>query len=267
VKVNRFRQILAQEGIPVGHMLVEFDTRNIGRMLEAARVDFVLIDMEHGSYSAHTMADMVASIRATSVTPFVRIPEIQYHFIARALDAGALGIMAPHVDTADDARALVAASKYPPLGKRGLAFGGANSDFVRPELREYLSHSNDNITVICLIESDEALKNLEEIAATSGVDVLWLGYADLTLSLGIPGQYRHHRFLEALTQVASAARRHGLGAGIQPGNLDQAQEWMQAGYNVISYGCDFQVYINAMTVASAAIRNLRREWRSSSRVC
>jgi 2-keto-3-deoxy-L-rhamnonate aldolase RhmA len=259
VKTTRFRQILAEGGTPVGHMLVEFDARNIGRMLEAAQVDFALVDMEHGSYSARTMADVVASIRATSVTPFVRIPEIQYHFIARALDAGAQGIMAPHVDTVADARALVDAARYPPLGNRGLAFGGANSGFLRPDLSEYLSHSNDNTTVICLIESDEALTNLEEIAGMPGVDVLWLGYADLTLSLGIPGQYQHSRFLEALKRVADTARDHGLGAGIQPGNMDQAQEWIRAGYNIISYGCDFQVYIDAMTAASSAIRSLGRQ--------
>jgi 2-keto-3-deoxy-L-rhamnonate aldolase RhmA len=109
VRLNRFKEAIADGRMPIGHMLVEFDTRGIGRMLEAAKVVFAFVDMEHGSFSMDRMADMVASIRATGVAPFLRIPEIQYHFVARALDAGALGIMAPNVDSAATANALVEA--------------------------------------------------------------------------------------------------------------------------------------------------------------
>ena len=256
MKANRFKQMIAEGRVPVGHMLMEFDTRGVARMLATAGADFAFIDMEHGSFSADRAADLIAWLRATHVTPFVRIPEIQYHFIARALDAGAMGIMAPHVDTGADARAVVSAAKYPPLGERGLALNGANSDFEPVNVPEFTAYSNENTTVICLIESPEALENLEDIASTPGVDVLWLGYADLTLAMGIPGQYHDDRFLSASRRMVDTARLHGLRAGIQPGNLAQAQEWLPLGFDVISYGLDFSVYTAALSQAVAAMRGL-----------
>jgi 2-keto-3-deoxy-L-rhamnonate aldolase RhmA len=252
MKPNRFRDMIVEGRVPVGHMLMEFDTRGVARMLETAGVDFAFVDMEHGSFSTAQAADMIAWLRGSNVTPFVRIPEIQYHFIARALDAGAMGIMAPHVDT----RAVVNAAKYPPLGERGLVLNGANSDFRPVNAQEFTAYVNENTTVICLIESPEALRNLEDIAATPGVDVLWLGYADLALSMGIPGQYHDDRFLAALRLMVDTAKKHGLLSGIQPGNPVQAQEWLPLGFDVVSYGVDFSVYVDALKQAVSAVRSL-----------
>ena len=103
MKINRIRQLRAEGKIPIGHMISEFGTRGVAKITEAAGVDFVIIDMEHGAIGIETVADLVAWFRATPVTPMVRIPDTEYHFIARALDAGALGIMVPRVDTPEQA--------------------------------------------------------------------------------------------------------------------------------------------------------------------
>ena len=110
--------------------------------------------------------------------------------------------------------------------------------------------------MICQIESREGLENLEEIAATPGVDVLWIGHFDLTQSLGIPGQFHHSLFLDAAKRVVDTTRRYGLGAGIQPGSLAQAQEWIELGFDVISYSGDLYVYLDAMTRAVADVRGM-----------
>ena len=264
MKPNRLKQVLAQGGIPVGHMLLEFGTRGIAKILEAARLDFAIVDMEHTGFTSADVADIIAWFKATSVAPFVRIPQIQYHFIARTLDAGALGVMVPNVRSAAQARAIVDAARYTPLGNRGLTIGVAHTDFQSPDPREFMDDSNENTTVICQIESREGLDNLEDIASTPGVDVLWVGHGDLAKSLDVPGQLHHPRLLDALGLVVDTARTHGLGAGIQPGSLAQAREWMELGFNVISYGGDVRVYLKALTEAVAGVRKLAEDGSGSA---
>jgi 4-hydroxy-2-oxoheptanedioate aldolase len=256
MKSNRLKQVRAEGRIPVGHMVLEFGTRGIAQILEVAGVDFVVIDMEHTGFSAANVADMIAWFKATTVAPFVRVPQMLYHFVARTLDAGALGIMVPNVVSPAQARALVDAAKYAPLGARGVILGETHTHFKSVDPSEFMAYSNQNTTLICQIESREGLENLEQIAATPGVDVLWVGHFDLTQSLGIPGQFHHQLFLDAIKRVVDTARRHGLGAGIQPGSMAQAQEWMELGFDVISYSGDFYVYLDAMTRAVADVRGL-----------
>jgi len=256
VKPNRFKQVRAEGRIPVGHMVLEFGTRGIAQMVEVAGADFVVIDMEHTGFSAADIANLIAWFKATAVAPFVRVPQVAYHFIARTLDAGALGVMVPNVKSTGEARAIVDAAKYAPFGKRGVILGEAHTDFRSVDPRAFMEHSNQSTTIICQIESREGLEHLEAIATTPGVDVLWVGHFDLTQSLGIPGQFDNTLFLDALKQVVDTASRHGLGAGIQPGSLAQAQQWMELGFNVISYGGDLYVYLEALSRAIADVRKL-----------
>lgn len=256
MKPNRYKQMLDEGKTPVGHMLFEFTSRGVAKILEVAGVDFVVIDMEHSSFTIEDVADMVAWLKATAVAPFVRIPQVHYPYIARALDVGVLGVMAPNVQNGAEARALVDAAKYPPLGKRGFHFGGASTDFRGRDASEYVQYANENTTVICMIESPEGVDNLEEIATTLGVDALWVGYGDLTQYMGIPGQFHDDRFVDALNKVVSTAKKHGLAAIIQPGNPTQLQEWLEIGFNVISYGADFALYRDALIQAIAQVRQV-----------
>ena len=256
MKANRFNEVRAAGNVPVGQMLWEFGTRGIARMLDVAGVDFVLIDTEHAQFSTAGVADLVAWFAATPVAPFVRVPQIEYHLLARTMDAGALGVMVPNVKTADEARTIVDAVKYAPLGARGIGLGGALTGYRGVNPAEFLAYSNANTTVICQIESIEGIENLEAIATTPGVDVLWVGHFDLTQSMGIPGQFHDQRFLDNLKRVVAVCKRHNLGAGIQPGSMEQAREWLAIGFNVISYSTDMSVYLTAMTQAVVQVRAL-----------
>ena len=256
MKLNRFKELLAQGKTPIGHMLIEFHTRGMAQILEVAGVDFAVMDMEHGSFTIGDVADMVAWLKATRVAPFVRIPQVQYHFVARALDAGVLGIVAPNVQTAGEARALMDAAKYPPLGKRGFCFGGANSDFRFGDPGEYVEYSNKNTAVICMIESPQGVDNVEGIAATAGVDALWVGHWDLTQYMGILGEFDDGRFLDAVKRVIGAARRHGLPAIIQPGNITELRRLAEMGFNVFSWNGDFYVYKQALVQAIGDVRQV-----------
>ncbi len=258
MQANRFKQRLNEGKLPIGHMLLEFGTRGMPQMLETAGVDFIVIDMEHTGFSSADIANMLAWFKATTVAPFVRIPQIDYHFVARTLDAGALGIMAPNVKSAAEAQVLVGAAKYAPLGERGVFLGGTHTHFQPVDPIEFMEYSNHNTTLICQIESRAGLDHLEAIAATPGVDVLWVGHFDLTQSLGIAGQFRHPTFLDALKRVVETARTYGLAAGIQPRNVEQAQEWIELGFNVISYSGDLFVYLDALSQAVARLQGLQQ---------
>ncbi len=256
MKANRFTQVRAAGKVPVGQMLWEFGTRGMARMMDACDVDFAIIDTEHAAFSSADVADLVAWFSATTIAPFVRVPAIAYHLLARTMDAGALGVMVPNVKTADEARTIVDAVKYGPLGTRGIGLGGALTGYRGVTPSEFLTYSNENTTVICQIESVAGIENLEAIATTPGVDVLWVGHFDLTQSMGIPGQFHDQRFLDNLKRVVAVCNQYHLGAGIQPGTIEQAREWLEIGFNVISYGTDMSIYLAAMTDAVTQIRAL-----------
>jgi len=256
MKPNRAKQVLSSGNVAVGHMLMEFATHGVAQLLAAADLDFVLIDSEHSPFTSQDIARLVAWFQSTEIAPFVRVPMPQYHFIARALDAGALGVMVPNVKTGSQAKTIVDCVKYAPLGQRGVALGGALTGYRTVSPSEFLAESNRNTTIICQIESEEGLENLDAIAGTPGVDCLWVGHFDLTQSMGIPGQFQQQRFLDALDQVVDVCRRHGLAAGIQPGNPEQAKQWMALGFNMISYSADHALYRAAVTQGAAAVREI-----------
>lgn len=259
MKPNRFQQVRTAGKVPVGHMILEFGTRGVAQLLDNAGTDFVIIDTEHSSFTTKEIADLVSWFKATTVAPFVRIPQVEYHFIARTLDMGALGIMIPNVKTGAEARAIVDAAKYLPLGKRGCIFGNTQNDFKSVTPADFMPYANQNTTIICQIESVEGLENLEAIAATPGVDCLWVGHFDLTNSQGIPGQFHHKDFLDAMKLVVATCRKYNLAAGIQPGSLAQAEEWMRMGFNAISYSGDFFVYLEAMRQGISGVRKLAEQ--------
>lgn len=258
MKPNCLKQAREEGRIPVGHMIMEFGTRGIAQILETAGLDFVVIDMEHTGFSMNEVSNLIAWFKATPVAPLVRIPQIERYFIARLLDAGALEIMVPDVRNAEQIQAVVRAAKYAPLGERGLGLGLAQTDFKPVNALEFLEYSNQNTTIIAQIESPQGLENLEAIASTPGLDMLWVGHFDLSHTLGIVGQFHHENFLSALRQIVAAAQKHGLTMAGQPRNLEQAQEWLTMGFDVISFSSDVNVYLDAMSAAVKGVSKLKK---------
>jgi 2-dehydro-3-deoxyglucarate aldolase/4-hydroxy-2-oxoheptanedioate aldolase len=141
------------------------------------------------------------------------------------------------------------------MGHRGVGLGSAHTDFVVPDPPAYFREANDNTTIIAMIESPRGVANADAIAAMPGVDVLWVGHFDLSQAMGIPAQFDHPDFLDAIHKVISATRKNGKVAGISPRSLEQADEWIAAGFNAISWANDVTVYRDAL---SSAVESLRR---------
>lgn len=243
---NTVKRRLAGGEVVLGSFCLEFRTHGIGRLSAAAGAQFLVYDMEHTGWSTETIASLVAS-SGPDLAPIVRVPSAQANWIGPVLDVGALGIMVPMVGDADHARTVVAAAKYPPDGRRGCAFGLAADGYVLPgESAEAMRRANDRTLVVVQIETRAGLDNLEEIAAVEGVDVLWVGQADLTASLGKPGQFDDREFLDSIQRVADAAQRNGKAAAYLALSVEEGRRMLDLGYRLLAYGGDLWLYQQAL---------------------
>jgi len=214
VQPNPVKTKLAAGGAAFGTMAFEFFTPSLAQIVKAAGADFILYDMEHSGVGVETMKAQFASCRGIGLPAFARVPATQYHFIARMLDVGALGIMVPMVETREQAELIVSCTRYPPTGRRGAAFGFAHDDYLGGSVAEKIAIAHERTLVICLIETELGIRNIDKIAAVPGVDVLLIGTNDLSLEMGIAGQYGDPKVVQAYETVLAACRKHGKHLGM-----------------------------------------------------
>jgi 2-dehydro-3-deoxyglucarate aldolase/4-hydroxy-2-oxoheptanedioate aldolase len=251
---NPAKRKLQAGDLLLGTFLFEFNSPGIMQIAGAAGAEFVLCDMEHSGWSFATIRRLTASA-PPGVAPLVRVPAAEYHFIARALDMGALGIMAPLVETVDQVEQIVAAAKYPPRGRRGAAFGMPHDGYQPGDLHEKIDAANDATLVIVQIETRTGLDNVEQIAGIDGVDVLWIGQTDLTCSLGIPGRFDHPDFVAAVDRVVNACRDAGKVAGFMPLSLEEGRQFRDRGFRMLAYSGDLWIYQQALRCALEGLRH------------
>jgi len=251
---NPVKDKLAAGGAAFGAMVFEFFTPGIARICANAGAEFVMFCMEHTGVSFETLKPQFSLCRALGVVPLARVPATEYHFIARALDAGALGVMVPMVDTPEQAELIVSCTRYPPAGRRGAAFGFAHDDYEGGDVAEKIRMIHGRTQVICMIETKKGLENVEAIATVPGVDVLWLGHFDLTNFLGIPGEFSHPMYRDAVKRIVAAARTHGKAAGYMAADEALGREYLGHGFRMIATGTDQGMLQNAFRRAIDAWR-------------
>ncbi|MGE0757601.1 MAG: HpcH/HpaI aldolase/citrate lyase family protein [Pirellulaceae bacterium] len=206
-------------------------------------IDFVFVDTEHIPLDRQTLSWICQTYQALSLPPVVRIPCNDPFEACKALDAGAGGIIGPYVETAQQVRALAGAVKLRPLKGRRLQEALDDPAALEPELREYLAQRNGDKILIANIESVPALENLEHICAVEGLDAVLIGPHDLSCNLGIPEQYDHPRFDEAVRHVFRVAREHGKGAGIHYWlGIEREVAWARAGGNLVMHSSDLAAF-------------------------
>ena len=184
----------------------------------------------------------------------VRVPSQDYHMLARACDMGAEGIMAPMVSTVAQARSIVDCIKYHPDGKRGVALGIAHDNYATGPVPDKFKAANARTTFFCLIETEEGAENAESIAALDGVDCLWVGHFDLSVSLGIPGQFDHPKFHAAMAKIVTAANKHGRSLGRLVPTVEQGIDFYKQGFDFCCYSGDVWVLQQALTEAMTKLR-------------
>ena len=253
MKTNRTRQLLRAGQMALGTMIGECASPEVVRTLAHAGFDFVVVDNEHAPFDLETNSRLYRAARTTEMDLLVRVPDAQYHLIARTLDAGADGVMVPRIETPDQARLVIEAVKYPPLGRRGCATRAIHTDLEPVSLAAYIEHLNANTMIILQLETRAAIDRADEILAVEGADVALIGPADLSVSLGVPGEIEHPLMEQHIGKVVAAAARAGVASGIHWGG-DAVKKWRDRGMRCLMYSGEMGFLAAGARAAVAEMR-------------
>lgn len=249
--VRTIEELLSGDGSPVGTW-VKLSAPEGVELLALAGFDFIVLDLEHSPMSLETAAQLIAVARGHDVVPFVRTPDHAQSWIQRCLDAGAASVLVPHVDTVDEATAVLAAARHEPTGRRGVGPTSRAGDWGLAPMGDYLQRSGQQ-GVIVQLESPTAIANAAAIAA-SGVDALFVGPADLSVAMGVPTT--DPSVQKAMGQALAAAREAGVPCGTAVGDPAQARALADQGF-------DFVMVSNDATILGLGARNLVTTFHST----
>jgi 4-hydroxy-2-oxoheptanedioate aldolase len=256
---NNVKEKLARDEV-VASMTVRL-VRNveIARIARTAGFDTLYVDLEHSSFSIDTCGQICMAALEAGIAPFVRVPANTPEYISRVLAGGALGVIAPHIRSADEAKAVVRAAKFPPLGERSNAGGLPHLHFRAFPVAEAYAALNDATMVIVQFESAAALAQAEEIVAVDGVDMVLVGLNDLLADWGIPGEYDHPRVREAYAKTIAACRQRGkhCGVGGLASRPDLAAEFVKMGARYVSTGTDLAFLLSACTARARQVKEIK----------
>jgi 4-hydroxy-2-oxoheptanedioate aldolase len=228
----------------------------IARLAATAGFDSLYVDLEHSSLSLETTSQICIAALDVGIAAFVRVPQLD--MIGRVLDGGALGVIAPDIRSAAQAREVVRAAKYPPLGVRGFATALPHFQFRSPPAREAYPALDAATMVIVQFESAESVANAEEIFAVDGVDMALFGTNDLTADMGIAGEYEHSQVRDAYARALRAARKHGkhVGVGGLGARPKLIADFVKMGARYVSTGTDLGFLLGAATEQARQVRAL-----------
>jgi 4-hydroxy-2-oxoheptanedioate aldolase len=231
----------------------------ITRIARTAGFDMLYIDLEHSGFSLDTTGQICMAALEVGIAPFVRVPSNTPEYISRVLDGGALGVIAPHVRSAAEARAAVAAAKFPPLGERGNPGTLPQLQFRTFPAADAYAAVNDATMVVVQCESATALERMDEIVAVEGVDMVLMGLNDLLADWGIPGQYDDPRVRDAYARVTAACRRHGkhVGVGGLASRPDLVAEYVRMGGRYVSTGTDLGFLLGAAAQRAKQVQEIK----------
>ena len=228
----------------------------IAQIIKSCGYDSFYVDIEHSPLSLHQTGQICVAALGAGITPFVRVPSHAPEFVSRVLDAGAMGVIVPHVSSAEQARQVVEAAKFPPIGRRSVSATLPQLQFRSWDLAEARRVLNRKTTVVAMIEGPDALDRVEEIAATDGVDILFIGTNDFCAELGIDGQFEHPLVREAYQRTIAACSRHGkhVGIGGLSGKPKLLKQFVEMGARYVSAGGDIQYLMAAAAERARLVR-------------
>jgi 2-keto-3-deoxy-L-rhamnonate aldolase RhmA len=254
VRPNPVRERLGRGETVFGVMVMECTNPGLPQIFAGAGADFIMYDQEAGCLDIAAVKLQAALCRGLGVAPMVNVPWHDYSMLTRALDCGAMGLMVPVVQTEAEAHSIARITHYPPAGTRGVAFGIAHDDYATADIGAAMQLADARTLVAVKIETAQGVENAHAIAAVRGIDVLFVGHMDLSVSLGIPGRYDDPRFIAARDKVMAACRAHGKAGGCLSATPDLAREWMAAGFRFVLYGTDVMLLANGFSDGLRAIR-------------
>ncbi len=255
MKPNPLRLKLEAGESVYGTMAQDSRSPAISLIMQQAGCDFLFFDMEHGPNDLGLVTDMVKVGRLTSVVPLVRVPDDQYHLMATILDAGAMGIMIPRIETREQVERIIEHTHYPPIGSRGCSVPKGHNDFQAQDVWEFTEQANRENMIILQIERKKAVEDIENIVSVEGVDAVVLGPVDLSLSMGVHAKDTLAALEPHIQTVLDACKKHKVPCGIHIGNLDWLIEWNKRGMQIIAYSYDITFLKNAVGESMTKLRD------------
>jgi len=246
-----------QLAVGIGVRLV----RNVDiiKVMKAAGFDWLFLDLEHGAMSIETACEISIAAQDSGIAPIVRVPYGELAMATRVLDGGALGIVIPHVDTAEEAKEIADRLRYPPRGHRSVGGGQAQFDYAPMKMADMTKRSDDNTLITVMIETPKAVRNAEAIAAVPGIDSLLVGSSDLSMEMGIPGENGHPKIQEAVDKVIAAGKKHGKWAGMGGAySEERLQRYIGKGMKLLLAGNDLPMLTNAARTHQTKVRAFQK---------
>jgi 2-keto-3-deoxy-L-rhamnonate aldolase RhmA len=235
---NLVKQALAAGKVQYGTNFGQFRSQDVLKILAQAGFHWAFIDAEHGGFDLETIQELCRISPLVNFTPIVRVADLQYSLIARSLDVGAQGIIFPRVEDVALLERAVSWTKFPPVGQRGFGLGAFHFDHEPLTMPQMIEHVNANTLVVLQIETKRALEMREELLAVPGIDAVMIGPADLSISLGVPGEFQHPKVVEAMEQIRDTCVRRGITPGTQTRTLSLAKFWRERGMRFLGCSSD-----------------------------
>ena len=253
---NIAKEKILKNELCLGVGLRQSRTVDIGKIMATSGYDWLFIDMEHNSMDIDVASQISVAAQDAGIMPIVRVPDFAHHHATRVLDCGAMGVVFPHVENADIAKKLVSYCLYPPKGHRSITGVLPQLDFKQNSIADVASTINKNMLIVIMLESPEAIENVDSIAAVDGVDVLLIGTNDLCMEMGIPGEYSNPKVKDAYIKVIDVCKKYGKTPGMGGVyNEDLMSEYIKMGMRFILSGSDLSFMMQSASLRSSKLRS------------
>ena len=250
---NPVKKALAEGKVQLGCAFAQLRSPEIVRILKASGFQWAFLDTEHGNFDLETIQDLCRVASLIDFCPIVRVADMQYHLVARSLDCGAQGIMFPRVEHPEILEKAVSWTKFPPVGIRGFGLTNMAVNYEAATIPQIMQYINENTLVVLQIESVRALEAREELLAVPGIDAVMIGPADLSISLGVPGEFQHPKMVEAMEAIRDTCVRRGIVPGTQTRTLSLAKFWRERGMRFLGCSSDTGMLMDRAQEVVAAL--------------
>lgn len=237
--INTVKKALKEGKVQLGTSYGMLRSAEVGKILAAAGFHWAFIDGEHGYYGLETTSDICRTATAAGLCPVARVADLRYDLVARSLDNGAPAIMFPRVENVALLETAVSWTKFPPLGVRGYGLTPHHVDYAKVTIPQIIDHMNEHVMVVLQIETKRAFDMRDELISVPGIDVVMIGPADFSISLGVPGDFMNPKLIEHMAAVRDTCLKYKVAPGTQTRNIQLARFWRENGMTFL--GCSSEV--------------------------
>jgi 2-dehydro-3-deoxyglucarate aldolase/4-hydroxy-2-oxoheptanedioate aldolase len=253
MRENSVKKALRAGQLQIGCGFTQLRSPEAARVLAAAGFHWIFIDAEHGPFDMGVIQDLCKASAPVGLTPVVRVADMQYALVARALDCGAQGVVFPRVESPELLARAVSWTKFPPMGVRGFGLGPWQFEYEKVTIAEAAEHFNVNTMVVLQIETAAAVERRDELLSVPGIDAVLIGPVDLSISLGVPGNFEHPKMVQAMEQIRNSCVAHGVAPGVQLRSIALARFWKERGMKFLGCGNEIAFMLEKASETAAAL--------------